>query len=190
PGRRRADELWSQPFGCVAPRRRLHRPNPQGRETSRPAGAVGHESRANCQPQYCQGPRPRRTAGAARPRRRGDRMKRREFITLLGVTAAWPLAARAQQSEQMRRIGVLLSGAADNPDVQVWLAAFLQRLRELGWSEGRNLRIEYRLGALGDAERTRKYAAELVALAPDVIFASGTAQVGPLLQATRTVPII
>jgi len=112
-------------------------------------------------------------------------MKRREFITLLGVTAAWPLAARAQQSEQMRRIGVLLSGAADNPDVQVWLAAFLQRLRELGWSEGRNLRIEYRLGALGDAERTRKYAAELVALAPDVIFASGIAQVGPLLQGPR-----
>jgi putative ABC transport system substrate-binding protein len=69
-------------------------------------------------------------------------------------------------------------------------AAFLQRLLELGWSEGRNLRIEYHLGALGDAERTRKYAAELVALAPDVIFATGTAQVGPLLQATRTVPII
>src|SRR5262245_54484256 len=117
-------------------------------------------------------------------------MKRREFITLLGGAAvAWPRAARAQQ-ERMRRIGVLQSGAADNPDVQVWLAAFLQRLLELGWSEGRNLRIEYRLGALGDAERTRKYAAELVALAPDVIFASGTAQVGPLLQATRTVPII
>src|SRR5262245_57855369 len=105
-------------------------------------------------------------------------MKRREFITLLGgAAAAWPLAARAQQ-ERMRRIGVLQSGAADNPDVQVWLAAFLQRLLELGLSEGRNLRIEYRLGALGDAERTRKYAAELVALAPDVIFASGTAQVG------------
>src|SRR5215831_8498963 len=117
-------------------------------------------------------------------------MKRCEFITLLGgAAAAWPLAARAQQ-ERMRRIGVLQSGAADNPDVQVWLAAFLQRLLELGWSEGRNLRIEYRLGALGDAERTRKYAAELVALAPDVIFAGGTAQVGPLLQATRTVPII
>jgi putative tryptophan/tyrosine transport system substrate-binding protein len=116
---------------------------------------------------------------------------RREFITLLaGAAAAWPLAARAQQAERMRRIGVLLSGAANNPDVQVWLAAFLQGLLELGWSEGRNLRIEYRLGALGDVERTRKYAAELVALAPDVIFASGTAQVGPLLQATRTVPII
>jgi ABC-type uncharacterized transport system substrate-binding protein len=118
-------------------------------------------------------------------------MRRRDFLSIFGSAAvAWPLAARAQQSERMRRIGVLLSGAANNPDVQVWLAAFLQRLLELGWSEGRNLRIEYRLGALGDAEHTRKYAAELVALAPDVIFASGTAQVGPLLQATRTVPII
>jgi putative ABC transport system substrate-binding protein len=117
-------------------------------------------------------------------------VKRRAFITLVAGAATWPLAARAQQADRMRRIGVLQSGAADNPDVQVWLAAFLQRLLELGWSEGRNLRIEYRLGALGDAERTRKYAAELVALAPDVIFASGTAQVGPLLQATRTVPII
>src|SRR5262245_53892133 len=109
-------------------------------------------------------------------------MKRREFITLLGgAAAAWPLAARAQQ-ERMRRIGVLQSGAADNPDVQVWLAAFLQRLLELGWSEGRNLRIESRLGALGDAERTRKYAAELVALAPDVTLASGPAKGGPLFR--------
>jgi putative tryptophan/tyrosine transport system substrate-binding protein len=121
----------------------------------------------------------------------GADMRRRKFISLLGGAAAvWPLAARAQQPEPMRHIGVLVSGAADNPEVQVRLAAFLQRLRELGWSEGSNLRIEYRLGALGDAERTRKYAAELIALAPDVIFASGTSQVGPLLQATRTVPII
>jgi putative ABC transport system substrate-binding protein len=109
---------------------------------------------------------------------------------LSGATAGWPLAAHAQQSERMRRIGVLVSGAADNPGVKLRLTAFLQRLLELGWSEGRNLRIEYRLGALGDAELTRKYAAELVALAPDVIYASGTSQVGPLLQATRTVPII
>jgi len=117
-------------------------------------------------------------------------MNRRAFITLVGGAAAWPLAARAQQPERMRHIGVLVSGTADNPDVQVRLAAFKQGLQQLGWIEGRNLRIEYRLGALGDAERTRKYAAELVALAPDVIFASGTSQVGPLLQATRTVPII
>src|SRR5262245_39914145 len=118
-------------------------------------------------------------------------MKRREFVALLsGATAGWPLAAHAQQGERTRRIGVLVSGPADNPGVKLRLTAFRQRLLELGWSEGRNLRIEYRLGALGDAELTRKYAAELVALAPDVIFASGTAQVGPLLQATRTVPIV
>src|SRR5215831_14078648 len=117
-------------------------------------------------------------------------MKRCEFITLLGgAAAAWPLAARAQQ-ERMRRIGVLQSGAADNPDVQVWLAAFLQRLLELGWSEGRNSRIEYRLGALGDAERTRNYATELVALAPDIILAAGGTIVAAVQRATRTVPIV
>jgi len=96
---------------------------------------------------------------------------------------------RAQQPERIRRVGVLAAGPADAPDVQVRLAAFKQGLQQLGWIEGRNLWIEYR-GALGDAERTRKYASELVTLAPDVIFANGTSQVGPLLQATRTVPII
>src|SRR5262249_45045844 len=132
-----------------------------------------------------------RARQAACAGRRGNRMiRRRAFKSLLGGAAAWPLAAVAQRSEQMRRIGVLLSGAADNPDGQVWLSTFKQGLQQLGWIERRNLRIEYRLGGLGDAERTRKYAAELIALAPDVIFASGTAQVGPLLQATRTVPII
>jgi len=96
----------------------------------------------------------------------------------------------AQQPEPMRRVGVLAAGPADNPYVQVRLAAFKQGLQQLGWIEGRNLRIEYRSDALGDAEHTRKYASELVALAPDVIFANGTSQVGPLIQATRTVPII
>jgi putative ABC transport system substrate-binding protein len=117
-------------------------------------------------------------------------VKRREFIAALGGAMAWPVVARAQQPERMRRVGVLAVWSADNPDWQVRLAAFKQGLQQLGWIEGRNLLIEYRLGALGDAERTRKYASELVALAPDVIFANGTSQVGPLLQATRTVPII
>src|SRR5262249_35150764 len=97
-------------------------------------------------------------------------MRRREFITLLGGAAAWPLAARAQQGERMRRIGVLMSGTADT--ARLTRAVFEQELQQLGWIEGRNLRVEKRLGALGDAERTRTYAAELVALAPDVIFAS------------------
>jgi putative tryptophan/tyrosine transport system substrate-binding protein len=115
---------------------------------------------------------------------------RREFITLLGgAAAAWPVTARAQQPERMRHIGVLISGAADDPVLQERNAAFLQALQQLGWTVGRNLRIDYRWPG-GDAERIRKYAAELVALAPDVILASGTANVGPLLQATRTVPIV
>jgi len=117
-------------------------------------------------------------------------MNRREFITLLGGAAvAWPLAARAQQGERMRHIGVLTAGAADDPVLQERNAAFLQALQQLGWTVGRNLRIDYRWPG-GDAERVRKYASELVALAPDVILASGTANVGPLLQATRTVPIV
>jgi putative ABC transport system substrate-binding protein len=116
-------------------------------------------------------------------------MRRRAFITMLGGAAAWPLAARAQQSERMRHIGVLTPGTADNPVLQERNASFLQALQQLGWTVGRNLRIDYRWPG-GDAERIRKYAAELVALAPDVILASGTSNVGPLLQATRTVPIV
>src|SRR5262245_16411355 len=116
---------------------------------------------------------------------------RREFITLLGGAAAsWSLDARAQQSERVRRIGVLTSGAtADDPDGRVRTSAFLQGLQQSGWIDGRNIQIDYRWGA-GDADNMRKYAAELVMLAPDVILASGTATVAPLLQATRTVPIV
>ena len=103
-----------------------------------------------------------------------DCLKRREFITLLGsAAAAWPFAARAQQAERMRRIGVLLNLAADDPETGARRAAFLQGLQELGWSEGRNLRIDYRWG-VGDSDRHRANAAELVALAPDVILAHGS----------------
>jgi len=121
------------------------------------------------------------------------KMKRREFITLIGGAAAWPLAARAQQRERMRRIGVLIGSAADadtdDRDAQARLAAFLQGLAQLGWTDGRNVRIEIRRGG-GDAEHIRQYAAELVALAPDVILTSGAAPTSPLLQATRSVPIV
>ena len=117
------------------------------------------------------------------------RMKRREFITLLGgAAAAWPLAARAQQGQRVRRIGVLMSVAADGPEGQARLAAFRRGLQQLGWTDGRNVNMDIRWGA-GDAERTRKYAAELVALGPDVILASGD-PVMALQQATRTVPIV
>jgi putative ABC transport system substrate-binding protein len=117
-------------------------------------------------------------------------MRRRDLITVLGGTAAmWPLAARAQQGERMRRIGVLLPAAADDPIFQSRVGAFLQGLALLGWTIGRNVRIDYRWSA-GDAERIRKGVADVVALAPDVILAHGALTVVPLLQATRTVPIV
>ena len=117
-------------------------------------------------------------------------MRRRQFIVLLGgAPTAWPLAMRAQQPERMQRVGVLMNQAANDPEGRARIAAFLQGLQQLGWTEGRNVRIEYRWSAGNDAD-THKNAAELVALAPDVIFASGTATVGPALQASRTVPIV
>jgi len=116
-------------------------------------------------------------------------MKRRRFIRLLGGVAAWPLAARAQQPERMRRIGLLMNRAADNPDGQDRIAAFHQGLQELGWSVGRNVRIDTRWGE-DDADRERKYATELVALAPDIILASGTLSVAALQQVSRTLPIV
>ncbi len=117
-------------------------------------------------------------------------MRRREFITLLGGAAAtWPLAARAQQGERMRRIGVLMNVAADDPDAPARVGAFSQGLAELGWTIGRNVRIDYRWYA-GNADAARKYAAELVALAPDIILASGTLGVAAIQQVTRPVPIV
>jgi putative ABC transport system substrate-binding protein len=114
-------------------------------------------------------------------------MRRRKFISLLGGAAAWPLVARAQ-SERMRRIGVLVA-VADDPESRSRIAAFAQGLQELGWIDGRNIRMDIRWGA-GDPEHFRRHAAELVALAPDVILVSGGSGVGPMLQATRTVPIV
>jgi putative tryptophan/tyrosine transport system substrate-binding protein len=114
---------------------------------------------------------------------------RREFITLLGGAAAWPLAVHAQQPRRVRRIGVLMYTAADDSQGQAWVAAFAQGLQQLGWEVGGNVRIDYRWGA-GDTERFRRYAGELVALAPDVIVATAGSIVGALQQASRTVPIV
>jgi putative tryptophan/tyrosine transport system substrate-binding protein len=117
-------------------------------------------------------------------------MRRRDFIGIVvGSAAAFPFAARAQQPDRIRRIGVLYSGSTeDDPETKIQLAAFVKELQQLGWSDGRNVRIDYRFAA-GNPENYTKYAAELVALAPDVILAPGTALVA-ILQATRTVPIV
>src|SRR5215470_1993229 len=118
-------------------------------------------------------------------------MKRREFITLVGgAAAAWPLAARAQQTDRMRRIGVLQGGSdRDDQRSQPSMVAFLQGLQQSGWTDARNVRIDYRWPA-GDADKARKYASELVALAPDVILTASSISLAALLQATRTVPIV
>ena len=116
-------------------------------------------------------------------------MRRREFIGLVGGAAAWPVAARAQQPERMRRIGILLPATADDAGMQARIAAFHQGLEQSGWTIGRNVRIDTRW-ATTDAGEIRRHAAELAALAPDVILAHAATTVGPLLQATRTVPVV
>jgi ABC-type uncharacterized transport system substrate-binding protein len=116
-------------------------------------------------------------------------MRRRKFITLLGGAAAWPVAARAQQPERIRRIGVLMNARSDDADGQARVIAFVQAMQELGWTNGRNARIDIRWGG-GDAERYSRYAEELVALAPGVILAPTSAVVAALQRATRAVPIV
>jgi putative ABC transport system substrate-binding protein len=116
-------------------------------------------------------------------------MRRREVILVLGGAAAWPLAARAQQPSSVRRIGVLMSAPETDPEGTVRLKAFQQGLQELGWSVGRNLQIDVRWTA-GNSDNIRKYVGEFAASAPDVILAAGSVTLGPLLQATRTVPIV
>jgi putative ABC transport system substrate-binding protein len=116
-------------------------------------------------------------------------VRRREFIKVIAGSAAWPLAAHAQQPERVRRIGVLVALSANDPEAQARVAAFLQGLQELGWSDGRNVIVDIRWSTANNAD-VRKYAAELVALAPDVILAEGSPAVALLVQITRTVPIV
>ena len=116
-------------------------------------------------------------------------MRRREFITMLSCAATWPVAALAQQPERIRRISILLNSAPDDPRFQTWVGAFLQTLAVLGWTIGSNVRIDTRWTGANAAE-ARRHAAELAAVAPDVILAHGASTVRPLLEATRTVPIV
>ncbi len=116
-------------------------------------------------------------------------MTRRAFITLLAGAAAWPLAARAQQPDRIRRIGVLTPFSESDPEARSWVSAFVQRLRELGWPEGRSVQIVYRWGG-NDASRVQAFARELVAMQPDVIFSGGTPSAVALWQSTRSVPVV
>src|ERR1051325_8451800 len=116
-------------------------------------------------------------------------MRRREFIALLGGAAVWPLAARAQQGERLRRIGVLSAPGPDDAEMQIRTGAFAERLQELGWTVGGNLQIDYRW-SYGNAERLRANAAELISLTPDVVLATSGVSIMPLLQASRSVPIV
>src|SRR5262249_34056794 len=137
-----------------------------------------------------QSARPHPAADAACARRRGDRMKRRDFITLLsGAAAAWPLTAQAQQPDRMRRIGMLVGFAENDPMVQPRITVFQQGLLELGWREGRNVRFDTRFAA-ADSDRMQSYAHELVGMAPDVILAMTTPITAALLRRTRTIPIV
>src|SRR5262249_31814675 len=117
------------------------------------------------------------------------RMHRRSFLALLGASAAWPPAARAQQGARLRRIGMVMNLAADDPESPARVAAFAARMQQLGWNDGRDLRFDCRWGG-ADGERARSHAAELVALAPDVILVSGGGPLAALLLATRALPIV
>jgi putative ABC transport system substrate-binding protein len=116
-------------------------------------------------------------------------VRRREFITAIGGAAAWPLAGRTQQAERMRRVGVLMSAPESSPVAQASVTAFMQALGRLGWVEGKYIRIDYRFAA-GDPTLFKIYAAELVGMSPDAILANSSAAVAPLLQQTRTIPIV
>ena len=119
-------------------------------------------------------------------------MRRRDFIQVIAVagsTAAWPLSVHAQQGERVRRVGVLMPGTADDPEYQTRLAAFTERLGQLGWVDGQTIHVDIRWSG-ADSDRRRKFATEIVALAPDVILAPGSSSMGPLLQATHTIPVV
>src|SRR5262249_19534453 len=166
----------------------LLRSHPPWRKASRAIGSIADQVRTGDQPQDREGARHRGALVPPAARRRGDRMKRREFIALLGGAAAWPLAARAQQPTGLRRVGVLMSYEERNPVAQALLAAFLEALAKLGWSEGPNIRFDYRWAAT--PMLLDQSAKELVALQPDVTFSSGSPSTASLRRETRAIPIV
>src|SRR5262249_53942072 len=171
-------------------RRGLRRQDSQGCEAGGPSSRARDEVHDDRQSQDRPGDGHRHAHIDSAARRRGDRMKRRQFIALVGGAAvAWPLAARAQQRDQVRRIGVLAPAAANDPVWQARVGAFPQALALLGWIIARNVRIDPRW-ATPDAATIRREAEELAALAPDVILAAGHSSAAPLLQATRTLPFV
>src|SRR5262249_17766860 len=184
----RSDVLWSELHGPVPARRGVSRQDFAWGEARRHPRRTADQIRSCNQSDHREGARPRRSRDAARPRRRGDRVKRRAFITLLGSAAAWPLTARAEQGERMRRLGVLM-GMADDREGQARVIALKQGLQELGWTDGRNVQIETRFAG-ADAGRIRTQVAELVALAPDVIVGQTTPVIRALRQATSSIPIV
>src|SRR5262249_46286293 len=148
------------------------------------------EIRAGHQSTNSQGARPRRAADAARPRRRGDRMRRREFIAgVIGVAASWPMAARAQPSQRVRRIGALMGWAGDDPQFRSRIDALLEGLAGLGWTEGRNLRLDVHWSN-GDVARAQALARTLVEQQPDLLLAATTPSAAALQRETRTIPIV
>src|SRR5262249_23657891 len=189
PGRR-FDELRRKRHRCLSPRRlALRRVHSQGRKNRRLAHRDANQVRTGHQYRGRRGSRARSASDAARPRRRGDRVKRRDFITLLGGAVAWPLAASAQQSGRMQRIGLLMAWAQSDPEVQPRMAAFMSTLRELGWIDGRNCRIELQWSS-GDIGLMQRHAKELIESTPDVIMAMTNPMVDAVHSLTRTIPIV
>src|SRR5262249_50853476 len=187
-GRRRPSVLRRQPARLVPSRRRVRAQNFAWHQAGGPADRAAGQIRVGRQPQDRQGDGVEHSRIFSAARRRGDRVKRREFIAMLGGAAvAWPLAARAQQAGKVPTIGFL--GQSTRSAGSEWVAAFVQRLRELGWSEGRTISIEYRWGE-GREERFAEVAAEFVRLKVDVIVTSGTLAVMAAKRATSVIPIV
>src|SRR5258708_24246820 len=189
-GGRRTDQLRLRPHGTVLRHRELCPPDCTGRKSVRHANRAIAALLHGGQSQDGGGARHFLVGCVHRSRERGDRVKRREFITLLGgTTVAWPIAARAQQLDRVRRIGVLMAFAESDREAQSWVAAFREELWKLGWTGGRNIEIDTRW-ATADVESMQRFAKELVALQSDLILTSSTPATAAMLQQTRAIPII